>query len=561
MNQFQFLNRPNVVHLARVAMFGAFLVLIHLYYKNWTATQDGRSVGDVDIEIVRAYFSSVDTVDEGKILDANGKTLGRVVQTSPSSDHIVGFSGPTNAALFFDPDDRLTAIEILSSRDTPAHVRQVENSPIFFSSFVGRSKTSLSSASHVDGVSGATLTSVAIRESIVHRLGGTAKSLRFPNPPQLELVQELFPEAVVLEPDDDFYWMWQVRTELGTIPGRILRTTPSADSVRGYQGPTDCLIGFDLTWNVVGIRPGKSYDNEEYVYYARVDDYFLNLFNGKELSELARLDLNEAEVEGVSGATYTSMAIARGLVLAARDADHGRLEFYAHRSKFQGPLPWHDVGTGVVVLFGIVVGSTRLRGNRIVRIAFPLVLITFLGLINGDMLSQAALAGWARHGIPWGIAPGLIFMSAVALLIPITTRHNLYCHHLCPHGAAQQLLRRVTKHRIRIPKRILRRLLLVPGLIAAVCLIFALKFPTVSLVDLEPFDAYVFRVAGWATLTIAIVGLILSLVIPMAYCRFGCPTGFVLNFLRKSSDSQWSRTDWAVFASLLVSAAFWGFAR
>ena len=56
----------------------------------------------------------------------------------------------------------------------------------------------------------------------------------------------------------------------------------------------------------------------------------------------------------------------------------------------------------------------------------------------------------------------------------------------------------------------------------------------VSLVDIEPFDAWVFRVAGWATITVAIVGLVASLFVPMAYCRYGCPTGALLKFLQVS---------------------------
>ena len=54
----------------------------------------------------------------------------------------------------------------------------------------------------------------------------------------------------------------------------------------------------------------------------------------------------------------------------------------------------------------------------------------------------------------------------------------------------------------------------------------------VSLVDLEPFDAWVIGLAGVAAATIAIVGLVASLFVPMAYCRYGCPTGALLQFLR-----------------------------
>ena len=187
-----------------------------------------------------------------------------------------------------------------------------------------------------------------------------------------------------------------------------------------------------------------------------------------------------------------------------------------------------------------------------------MILVMYLGLINGDILSQAMLAGWARHGIPWRSAPGLVLLSVAAVLIPITSRKNIYCHHICPHGAAQQLIRRSSKRRIRLPSRIVYILRHIPGLLLALCVILAMTSTTFSLIDFEPFDAWVFRVAGWATISIAVIGLFASFFIPMAYCRFGCPTGFLLNFLRLNAHSdRWGKTDWGAVILLAISFFIW----
>jgi len=82
---------------------------------------------------------------------------------------------------------------------------------------------------------------------------------------------------------------------------------------------------------------------------------------------------------------------------------------------------------------------------------------------------------------------------------------------------------------------------------------------SVSLVDIEPFDAWVIRVAGWATMTVAVLGLITSLFVPMAYCRYGCPTGALLKFLRYHSHSErWTARDWAAvgLAGLALCLSF-----
>jgi polyferredoxin len=94
---------------------------------------------------------------------------------------------------------------------------------------------------------------------------------------------------------------------------------------------------------------------------------------------------------------------------------------------------------------------------------------------------------------------------------------------------------------------------LVPFALLAVALIVATTGAAFSLVDLEPFDAWVFSVAGWPTLAVAVVGLLASFFVPMAYCRYGCPTGALLRFLAHSD--RWSRRDTAAATLVLMAAA------
>lgn len=284
---------------------------------------------------------------------------------------------------------------------------------------------------------------------------------------------------------------------------------------------------------------------------------FERYWNGKFRSDLAELDLKAMEVEGVSGATKTSMAMARGVVATARH-ELLRRENENTDSNVYVAVTLNDLGTGVIIACGLIIGLTRLRSNRYIRIGFPVVLVIFLGFINGDLLSLAMLAGWARSGVPWQTAPGLLMLTVAALLTPIASRRNIYCSHLCPHGAAQQLLRRASRKQVRIPRKVLRGLLLFPGLLLIGCVLISMTNLSFSLVNLEAFDAWVFRIAGAATIAIAIVGLVASFFVPMAYCRFGCPTGFVLNFLRLNARSdEWGRVDWAALVLVFVSSGLW----
>ncbi len=63
------------------------------------------------------------------------------------------------------------------------------------------------------------------------------------------------------------------------------------------------------------------------------------------------------------------------------------------------------------------------------------------------------------------------------------------------------------------------------------------------------------RSAGWATVSIALAGLVASLFVPMAYCHYGCPTGALLNFLRSHHRTdRFGRRDLVALALLALSA-------
>jgi hypothetical protein len=438
-------------------------------------------------------------------------------------------------------------MKIHSSQDTRDHVAAVRGDNTFLSHLIGLSSDEAASNTKVDGVTGATLTSAAIQEGVRLRLGGTRTSLRFTDPVEAGDATELFPGADSLEPIPGSSSRWRVldadRAELGTL----LRTSPAADAVVGYQGPSDTLVGFGPDGRFTGLTLLKTYDNEEYAVYLREDEYYPAQFKGLTLAELAGLDWRAEGIDGVSGSTLISDSITEGMVLAAQ----------AERAaSARPPLDWQprDIGTALVVLFGLVIGMSSLRSNERLRTVFLCVLVGYLGLVNGDMLSQALLVGWAQHGVPWQTASGLVLLTAAALIIPITTKRNTYCSHLCPHGALQQLVKKRLPWQAEVPKRLARALRPLPFTLLAVCVVVPMTGSAFSLVDLEPFDAWVYTVAGWPTIAVAVIGLAASLFVPMAYCKYGCPTGALLEFLRwNSKGDRWSPRDTA--AAALVALA------
>lgn len=542
----------------------AIIALIRVQHAELSASHPVDVGPTVELDRLKQFFPAAYTVsaqariDGGReVLDSDGDPLGYVLQTSPQSDHLIGFSGPTNTLIAFDEDDRILGIDILSSGDTRDHVREVLEDEEVLNSYNGLSWREAAASNHVDGVSGSTLTSLAIRESIIFRLSGGRPSLRFPGPLKLADARKIFTKAAALRQHEEQPSVWLIENDQRDEIGSILRTSPYADNVIGYQGPTETLIGFNLDGRIVGIALGHSYDNEDYFPDVAADEYFLSLFNGLTLDELAELDLIEAEVEGVSGATMTSMGVSEGMLLAAQR--------YRESLDIPAPTPkpllsWtlRDRGTAAVVVAGLAIALTSLRGKKILRVGFQFALIGYLGFVNGDMISQAMIVGWVQNGVPWRTAGGLVLLTIAAFFVPLTTRRNIYCTHLCPHGAVQDLMKHRLPWQLHPPRWLERKRWLIPSLLLLWCVIVPMAALSFSLVDIEPFDAWVFRIAGWATLTIAGVGLIASLFVPMAYCRYGCPTGALLNFLRFNEKSdRWSSRDWFAVALLAMAIGLW----
>lgn len=551
------MGRKRLVHGCRIAILICIVVLVRLQH---TKSIDSRSAASVvELQSLAEVFpgaASVRGASDGRteVLDADGTSIGYALQTSPQADHIIGFSGPTNVLIALSADDRVIGLRALSSGDTRDHVRQVVEDEQFMTSLNGLASTELRNVD-IDAVSGATLTSLSISESIALRLGSkTTGSLRFPDPPSLDAVKRIFEAANQLTEESIDGSYFRVADREGVIIGSVLRTSPAADTTIGYQGPTETLVGFDTAGRTVGIAVGSSFDNEPYVGYVRDDSYFRSRFDDLDLDGLAEFDLAEQQIEGVSGATMTSMAVAEGVIVAASQRKRSEQQAAEKTKVSLGRWSVHDVGTVLCVIVGLLISLTRLRSNRKLAVLWQLILVGYLGLVAGSLLSMAMFVGWASYGISLRNGLGFVVLAVAALILPIGTRRNVYCTHLCPHGAVQQLLKNRLPWRVRLSSQWRTFLRLLPGLLLLWCVVVAMSGLAYSLVDIEPFDAWVFKVAGWATTAVAVLGLVASMFIPMAYCRYGCPTGALLEFLRFNSKSDhWSIRDWGATCLLVLA--------
>lgn len=488
-----------------------------------------------------------------QLRDATGEPMGWVARSFPDAREVVGYRGPTEASVVLDPDLVITSVGLLGSDDTSEHVDAVRKELTFFEQFRGWKWREPPNDLRVDAVSGATLTSLALAEGVIRRMGGSRPSLVFPEALDVREVRSWYPEAASVDPLSG-----DVADSQGRRLGRVLRTGPYSDDRIGYQGPTELLLQLTSENVIESIQIRRSLDNEPYVDYVRTEAGFWKIFKGMSLDELADFQPQEQGVEGVSGATMTSQTVADTLVAAAQTHRSEAARGDQPEPHWIATVRWSasDIATGLILIMAGLTSRMGWLRHAWSRRLWLLTVVMVVGLWAGNLVSLALVAGWSAEGIAWRLAPGLTAVVLVAMLMPPLTKKNPYCNHLCPHGAVQQLIKpgRLSRRRRRLSQLLSRYLTHLPGLTLVVAYLTLLVYPAVDLSSWEPFHAYLFAIASWGSIGLAIVSLVLSAILPMGYCRLGCPTGRLIDYLRLSAASgRMGRSDVVAIALLVIA--------
>lgn len=350
-------------------------------------------------------------------------------------------------------------------------------------------------------------------------------------------VKAFLPEAHRLTADDSPRAGLFVLDQNGGKIGYAARTMPHSRKITGYSGPTDGLIVFDADDRVLGVAIRHSYDTPSHVEDVRFDLLFMETWNGRSWEEIAAIeDLSAARIYGVSGATRTSECLAQSIGHRMR-VGSASLE-NAGRPPVGFRWRWQDSALASIVILGILFAFWKEPRFQRWRPWFHVAVFGVLGFVLGDLLAQSLLVGWMESGVPWRMTPGMVLLAAAAFVVPWITRVPLYCTWICPHGHAQRWFMKIVPARwtIGVHDRVKPWLKAIPVLLLAVVLLVSFLQLPLDLAGIEPFDAYLIQSAGIATLTVAVVGLVMSLFIPMAYCKYGCPTGLLLAFVRRHSS-------------------------
>ena len=133
----------------------------------------GPKLPPLPASAVAAYFvgaAKTKAIDTSyyQVKDAHGEVLGTVLFSSPYSDHVKGFNGPTPLLITLDPEDRIQNVILLENQETPEYAMRVIGGG-FYNVWNGLTVDE-ALRKDVDAISGATYTSNSMKNSLKVRL-------------------------------------------------------------------------------------------------------------------------------------------------------------------------------------------------------------------------------------------------------------------------------------------------------------------------------------------------------------------------------------------------------
>lgn len=311
----------------------------------------------------------------------------------------------------------------------------------------------------------------------------------------------------------------------------VVNTRLLAKDVQGYGGPVALRIHIDK---------GGVVDNIEAEPNAETPDFFNHAKTVMARWQGKTVDAAMAEqVDAVTGATFSSRAIIenvhRGLVYAKQHAALGNASGAADSADVQADAylakGWTIGGIAalIVVLLGAVV--PLLFNNRRWHNVQLVLNVVVLGLWTGTFVSYTLLMRLFSGGVSiasLGVLAAPLLTVVVAMFYPLAGKPGHYCAHLCPFGSAQGLAGKLSRRKLHITSRLNKRLSIFRNVLWGVLMALMLTGTWTAWMDYELFTAFLYTSASAWVIAFALLFIVLSVWVPRPYCRYVCPTGYLL---------------------------------
>jgi len=314
--------------------------------------------------------------------------------------------------------------------------------------------------------------------------------------------------------------------ESGTQPVGYVKISEA----EGYGGPLKAVVVVDPTGVVNSVVIVEQ--RETAVYFQRVSDSeLISSLVGKSYLDKFRLG---DDVDGVSGATYTSRAIVSAARLGLRSIAAGQLGLDVPREK--PPQVVFGVPELVLLLLIFVWFVSDRKGFQLKKQArwftllASMIVLGFLytSLLTLPFMTKMLMGYWPQwqNSLYWYML--FTFFLAMILL----KGKNPYCQWICPFGAVQETLGVVGGAKGRNLGYITGFLRWLPRVLALTAILTALFYRNPGISSYEVFGTLFDLEGSPFQFGLLAAVLVTSLLVKRPWCRYLCPIGPTADFLR-----------------------------
>jgi len=338
-------------------------------------------------------------------------------------------------------------------------------------------------------------------------------------------LERVFPGAGFIEQDQDgIYRAWESAEKKKTL-GFI-----GIGTADGYGGELKLAVAVSMEGEVL---------EQVVIEHKETVSFFRRVIRSRFLEQLKLKNYSDSfvigsDIDGVTGATYTSRALADCVKKASRQVASQSLDLPV--IKQASPRVRFGLAEGVLLglfLFGLIARMKSFKPKSLARWISMLVGIGFLGFVMNKpftlvLINKMLLGFWPQ----WQLELYWYILLGGIVLITLIDKKNPYCEWFCPFGATQECIGKIGGTNVHVPNRIHNGLRWLQRIIALTAIVLAMIFRNPSLSSYEVFGAF-FRLIGTNLLFILLaVVLTASLFIRRPWCSYLCPLRPVTDFFR-----------------------------
>lgn len=325
-----------------------------------------------------------------------------------------------------------------------------------------------------------------------------------------------------------------------------------AGTASGYGGPMVMLVGTDPDGSITAVTMINHGETPNFLAQLDRAGYY-DQFTGASYSDTLLIG---EDIDGVSGATLSSEAVAQAIRLAVRGVAANAIPD-AEIPPDVRPIHFGAPEITLLALFVVSFFLHRLKHRpslkRIGRWAVLLTGLVVLGFIFNKPFTLSnvvtLISGWWpdwQTNLYWFILVGGI------ITVTLIQGKNPYCSWFCPFGAAQEVLGTLSGAKAYQPRQIYNKLRWVQRALSFTAIALGLAMRQPGAVSYEPFGTLFDLQGSWPQWVLLILILFGSLVIYRPFCNYLCPLDPVVDYIgeiRRWMRNTWNRRSQAVSTS------------